>query len=464
MIPAREICRWLGLDAGALERLAAGDATAPRGEGSDALLDPLRVQDWLHRRSQPPAAGAGPGPLALLRETASGLATRQPLEAAFRRILSRLAGGIGATAAAVFLKDGESGLRPIASAGDVHPGGGGESLEGIASWVAATGEPLLLPDPRRTGEVPPQAAGQAARDVLALPVAPEGRLACVLVVLAELGGGALRERGLALASAAAAELALVVVREQTQRALQDQLDASRHAQLQLEAFALDIRRTFAAEKRRSEELAAALGELQQTYLATVHALAVAVEAKDELTAGHIVRVTRYALAVLRLLLPEEASDPEYEYGFLLHDIGKLSVPDAILGKQGPLTDDEWAVMKLHPESGRRILEGIPFLQRAQQIVYAHHERWDGKGYPLGLSGEDIPVAARLFPVADSYDAMTSDRPYRRAMPVDAAHDELQRGSGGQFWPEAVEAFHTVPMDELEAIRHGPREWKPRGVD
>jgi len=462
MVPAREICRWLGLEPGGLDHLAAG-GMAPQVEGSDALLDPLHVQDWLHSQSRRPATGSVPNLVAALREAALALAIRQPLEAAFRRILSRLADGLGATAAAIFLNEAGSGLRRIASAGDVQAGGGGEALEGIASWVAASGEPLLLTDPRRIGDAPPGSRAEAVRDVLAFPIAPEGRLACVLVVIGDLSADTFAQRGLALASAAA-ELALVVVREETQRALEDQIDASKHAQLQLEAFALDIRRTFAAEKQRAEELAAALAELQQTYLATVHGLAVAVEAKDEMTAGHIVRVTHYALAMLRLILPEEVSDPEYEYGFLLHDIGKLSVPDAILGKRGPLTDDEWVVMKLHPESGRRILEGIPFLQRAKQIVYAHHERWDGKGYPLGLRGEEVPVAARLFPVADSYDAMTSDRPYRRAMPVDAAHVELRHGSGSQFWPDAVEAFLSVPMDELEAIRCGPSEWKPRGLD
>jgi len=143
MVPAREVCRWLALEAGALDRLAAGGGTAPQVEGSDVLLDPLRVQDWLHGGSQRPATGDAPSSVALLREAAVALAIRQPLEAASRRILSRLAGGLGATVAAIFLNE-EGGLRRIASAGDVHAGDDGEALEGIASWVAASGASLYI--------------------------------------------------------------------------------------------------------------------------------------------------------------------------------------------------------------------------------------------------------------------------------------------------------------------------------
>ena len=232
-------------------------------------------------------------------------------------------------------------------------------------------------------------------------------------------------------------------------------------QRQMEAYALDLRATFAAEKERAEQLANALAELEQTYLATVSGLAVAVEAKDAYTAGHIVRVTRYGLMMMMDLISfNTAQDPQYEYGFLLHDVGKLAVPDAVLGKDGPLTDQEWDIMRLHPETGRRILDGIPFLALAKEIVYAHHERWDGKGYPLGLRGDQIPLGARVFPIADSFDAMTSDRPYRMAMSTQDALVEIRNGSGSQFWPDAVESFLTVSVEELEEVGHGSTKWDP----
>lgn len=218
---------------------------------------------------------------------------------------------------------------------------------------------------------------------------------------------------------------------------------------QLEAFVIDLKTTYAAEKSRSEELAAALDELHRTYYATVQGLSVAVEAKDEYTAGHLVRVTRYGLAMMRIIVPDLADDPQYEYGFLLHDIGKLGVPDAILRKNGPLTEDEWTLMRLHPQIGVRILRGIPFLQDASAVVASHHERWDGKGYPKYLRGEEIPLGARIFSVADSFDAMTSDRPYRSAMSINEAVAELDNGSGTQFWPIAVQAFHLIPRRDLE---------------
>ena len=232
---------------------------------------------------------------------------------------------------------------------------------------------------------------------------------------------------------------------------------------QLEAYALDLRETYAAERKRAEELQEALDELEITYLSTVRGLAVAVEAKDAYTAGHIARVTAYGVKMMQIISPEEAGDPQFEYGFLLHDIGKLIVPDAVLGKKGPLTDDEWKVMRLHPETGSRILSGIPFLAEAREIVLAHHEKWDGTGYPLGLKGEEIRLGARVFPIADTFDAMTSNRPYRDGTTTEAARAEIEKFSGTQFWPEAVEAFLSIPLEELEAIRNGPSEWRPLGA-
>jgi ribonuclease P protein subunit RPR2 len=334
-------------------------------------------------------------------------------------------------------------------------------MEALAAWAVRGREPLVLLRPLRFRLSAIERAADPAQDVLAIPAAGSQGRACILAVLRVATGEVFNEEDLAVATAAAGELALLAEHYDLQEPLGARLDEATLAKLQLEAYAHDIRQTFAAEKQRSEELSLTLTELQTTYVATVSGLAIAVEAKDGLTAGHIARVTRYGLALLELILPDQVADRIYEYGFLLHDIGKLSVPDAILGKRGPLAEDEWTIMRRHCESGRRILEGIPFLERARDMVYAHHERWDGNGYPLGLTCDEIPVGSRLFPVVDSYDAMTSDRPYRQAMPVEDARAEIRLGSGTQYWPYAVDAFLSLPLGTLEGIRTGPTEWTPQ---
>ncbi|HTV10373.1 MAG TPA: HD domain-containing phosphohydrolase [Acidimicrobiales bacterium] len=226
---------------------------------------------------------------------------------------------------------------------------------------------------------------------------------------------------------------------------------------QLDAFALDFRSTYEAERERSQQLADTLAELGRTYRATVGALAMAVEAKDERTGGHLYRVTRYGMLLTSLVAPDHADDHQFEYGFLLHDIGKLMVPDAVLNKAGALSDAEWDVMRAHPTKGCSILEGVPFLDVAREIVYCHHERWDGNGYPRGLREMEIPLGARLFPLCDAFDAMTSDRPYRPAMSFGEALARIRDGSGTQFWAEAVSAFMTIPAHELEAIAFQSKE-------
>ncbi len=221
---------------------------------------------------------------------------------------------------------------------------------------------------------------------------------------------------------------------------------------QLDAYAVDFHSTYRAERDRSHELSAALAELEKTYKATVRGLAIAVEAKDECTGNHIQRVSKYGMLLTGLVAPDHVNDSQLEYGFLLHDVGKLTVPDAVLTKPGPLTPFEWELMRAHPESGRSILEDIPFLDGAREIVYAHHERWDGKGYPRGLKGEEIPLGAQIFPICDAYDALTNDRPYRKAFSPKAALRELAQGRGTQFWPDATDAFMCIPFSELEAVR------------
>jgi len=215
-------------------------------------------------------------------------------------------------------------------------------------------------------------------------------------------------------------------------------------QQQLAAYAQDLRAVYAEERAKAVQLEQALVDLQASYLATARGFAAAAEAKDFYTAGHLRRVTGLGLLLLETLDPSKLADQKFRYGFLLHDIGKLGVPDAILGKAGPLTDDEWVIMRRHPETGATILRDIPFLAGAAEIVAAHHESWDGSGYPHGLAGLDIPYGARLFSVVDAFDAMTTDRVYRPALSFEEAARRLREGAGTQWWPAAIDAFlsHT----------------------
>ncbi len=181
-----------------------------------------------------------------------------------------------------------------------------------------------------------------------------------------------------------------------------------------------------------------------SYDLTVEALAAALELRDDDTSQHTRRVTEFALALTRIVDPALARERDLRYGFLLHDIGKIGVPDAILLKPGRLTDRELRTVQMHTTLGEHLLSFIPFLSDlAHDVVAYHHERWDGAGYPWGLRGEAIPLAARIFAVADAFDALTNDRPYRRARSIGAAIDEIQGAAGSQFDPAVVAAF--VPL-------------------
>ncbi|MBW3657234.1 MAG: diguanylate cyclase [Actinobacteria bacterium] len=204
--------------------------------------------------------------------------------------------------------------------------------------------------------------------------------------------------------------------------------------------------------RVNERLTEALEQVNSGYLVTVESLAAAVDAKDSYTGSHIDRVERYGKRLLEVLDPSLTEDEALLWGFRLHDVGKIGVPDRVLQKPGPLDDEEWLMMRRHPEIGAQIVSAAPFLQGARDVILHHHERWDGRGYPYGLAEQAIPFTARLFTVVDAYDAMTSTRPYRKGMPIDAAVQELVRTSGTQFDPEMIEAFLQVPFDELEVIR------------
>ena len=187
----------------------------------------------------------------------------------------------------------------------------------------------------------------------------------------------------------------------------------------------------------------ALSEKRDRDLATIKALAAAVEARDYGTGRHLTRVTQLACETMAVVDPELSQNDELSYGFTLHDVGKIGIPDAVLNKPGPLDDAEWASMRRHPEIGVRIVEPIGFTPAATDIILAHHERWDGRGYPHGLAGEEIPVGARVFAVTDAFDAMTSDRPYRRAVPKEEALEVIRLESRGHYDPDVVKAFEDV---------------------
>lgn len=188
----------------------------------------------------------------------------------------------------------------------------------------------------------------------------------------------------------------------------------------------------------SRKLSAGLGA--DTYEGFVESLAEALDLREKETGLHSKRVAAHTLLLARHCYRDPLILREIYWGSLLHDIGKIGVPDDILLKPDALSDDEWQVMRQHPANGHKILQSLPFLSMAGEIVLCHEERFDGSGYPAGLRGNAIPLTARLFAVIDTLDAMTFDRAYRKALPFDVAKAEIQRMSGSQFDPYAVELF------------------------
>ncbi len=214
-------------------------------------------------------------------------------------------------------------------------------------------------------------------------------------------------------------------------------------QLRIVKSAADrLRQSEAEAEQVNERLQASMRDLEEHSVGTLQALTSAVDAKDSYTARHSLGVTDYAVAAGRCMGLDAHDIELLERAGLLHDIGKIGIAEAILLKPKALTQEEYRAVQDHSDMGARIIESIPFLKDLVPIVRHHHERWDGGGYPDGLSGENIPRLARLLAVADAFDAMTSDRPYRRAMRVSAAREELERASGTQFDPEAVQALMT----------------------
>jgi putative nucleotidyltransferase with HDIG domain len=203
---------------------------------------------------------------------------------------------------------------------------------------------------------------------------------------------------------------------------------------------------------KNQEVQRLFVELQETYQTTLEALVQALDLRDTETQGHSLRVVEFTTEIAAELGIVEPELTEIRRGALLHDIGKIGIPDAILRKPAKLTPEEWEEMRRHPELGFQMLAGIRFLERPRQIVLSHQEKFDGSGYPRGLRGDAIPLGARVFAVADTFDAMTSTRPYRTGLPYEVARQEMIDWSGRQFDPSVVEAFLRIPAPRWTEIR------------
>jgi putative nucleotidyltransferase with HDIG domain len=184
-------------------------------------------------------------------------------------------------------------------------------------------------------------------------------------------------------------------------------------------------------------------QLHDNYLDTLRAMSAALDMRDHETLGHSDRVSIISYKIAKKMGLEGEALKQVKWGALLHDIGKIGVPDYILNKPGKLTKQEWEIMRRHPSIGYSTLKDIKFLSPAMDIVYCHHERFDGRGYPNGLSQENIPLSARIFALADTFDAMTNNRPYRKALSKKQAIDEILSQSGKQFDPKVVLAFEKI---------------------
>jgi HD-GYP domain-containing protein (c-di-GMP phosphodiesterase class II) len=274
---------------------------------------------------------------------------------------------------------------------------------GIAGWVARTGKPLIVNDVGRSrnfhGDID-KITGFVTKSLVCVPLVVHRKILGVIEVLNKLDESEFNEHDLETVVSVAAVAAMAI---ENTRLHQTVLDA---------------------------------------YKGTITALAAAIDAKDPYTRGHSQRVMKYSLLGSKALSlsPEEVET--LEYASILHDIGKISVDAQILNKPDDLTQSEWNIIREHPALGANMLKGIPFLERTSELVLHHHERYDGKGYPDGLEGEDIPIGARIIAVADAFDTMTTDRSYRSALNVEDSISELRNCSGTQFCPVAVEAFVT----------------------
>jgi response regulator RpfG family c-di-GMP phosphodiesterase len=289
------------------------------------------------------------------------------------------------------------------------------NLAGADEYFVKPFSPLALVS-RLQDFLPPDAAGPAVGGLLSPPIPPVG-------------------------PASPSTPAIVNTLAQTSGANNTMTITGIEAQ-QLLAYARDLNQSLAQVRNLYTEL-------ERSYLATIEALAAALDARDSATEGHCQRVTGCSLILGEAMGVTGADLRALHCGAALHDIGKIGIPDAILRKPGRLTEEEWSLMRQHPELGEKIIAGIEFLRSAVPVVLHHHERWDGGGYPFGLRGVAIPMGARIFSVSDSFDAMISNRPYRRGMSFDQARREIYRSRDTQFDPTVVDAFEQV-FDRLAA--------------
>lgn len=195
-----------------------------------------------------------------------------------------------------------------------------------------------------------------------------------------------------------------------------------------------------------------LHQLNQAYSDLLEALLCALETREKEIEGHSERVTAYTMILAEAMELPTHTHPDLERGALLHDVGKIGIPDHILFKEGPLNESEWEIMRQHPLIGYRMCTKVQSLQiAAKEIVLCHHERWDGSGYPQGLRGEEIPLSARIFAVADAFDALTSDRPYRKALSIEQALEEIERCAGTYFDPQITKVLLGIPSAKWELM-------------
>ena len=238
------------------------------------------------------------------------------------------------------------------------------------------------------------------------------------------------------------QLEEVRARVETHLNLHELRQALRHQNEQLEELV----------NQRTDQLQVALQQIESTYDETLHALGGALDLRDNATAGHSQRVTRYSVELAKIMGFGGEELRNIALGAFLHDFGKIGISDAVLLKPGKLTPEETEIMRQHVRIGYDMVSGISFLSGAAQILLAHQEYYDGSGYPRGLAGNQIPMGARIFAVADTLDAMTSDRPYRKALSFQDAREEIVRCSGSQFDPDVVQAFLRIPKDAWQRMR------------
>jgi putative nucleotidyltransferase with HDIG domain len=215
---------------------------------------------------------------------------------------------------------------------------------------------------------------------------------------------------------------------------------------------IDLIRKNKKVEQQAKHLETLLLDLRESYEATLDAMVSAIESRDCETKHHCRRVQAYAVLLAHRLNVTQEQLIDISYGALLHDVGKIGVPDSILLKPGKLTEEEWRTMRNHTLIGHKMISRIKFLKGAADIVLYHHERWDGRGYPYGIAGADIPLGARIFSVIDAYDAITSKRVYKEAVPIENAKAEIARCGGQQFDPKVVEAFMQIAPEELAETR------------